>query len=762
VLIFLLVQHHRSFDQFHEKADRIALIVTEERSPALNDKSRVVPYPMGAALRREYAFLEKTAMISARRNTLVTIAQPDHAPAKFKEEETRAFVEPELFEMFDFPLLHGSLEAFRAPNTALLTASTARKYYGHTDVVGKTFKVNNFLDYQVVGVLKDLPPNTDIRYTLFTSWATLSADAQNAGMLNNWGGLNGGTQCYVLFREGHALQELESAFEQFREKYYDPEIRTWYYHPVALRGLHFHEDYGSGMTRSKVLTLALIGLFLLLTACINFVNMATAQSLARAREVGVRKTMGSTRSLLFWQFMGETALIVVLASAIGLFLAHLGLPSLNAMAQTAIAPAQLWDKTLWAFLGAALVLATFLAGSYPALVLSGFRPAAALKGSSDAKKAGGFSLRRALVATQFVIAQVLVIAAVVVTAQLDYARKADLGFRQSGIVTLPLPSDEDRSKPSTLKQRLRALSGVENVSLCMFPPVSQGNWITSFKFQGRSENEPWIVNFKYADADYVPTFDLQIVEGRNLQASDTLREYLVNEAVVQKLGLASNADIIGKKISMGRSAFPVVGVVRNFHNQSLHENIQPQVLGCDAGDYSTAALQLNLRDAKATLAEVQRIWNELFPNYYYEQTFLDQQIADFYDQEGRLLQMAQLFAGIAIFIGCLGLYGLAAFMINRKTKEIGIRKTLGASVLGVIWMFGREYVRLLLLAFVLAAPIGYWAMRHWLADYEYRIPLGWGIFAAALILTFLIALLTVSAQSLKAALANPVKSLRSE
>ncbi len=759
ILIFLLVRTHLSVDAFHEKAGRIAMVGTEQRSGTVA-KMNLVPFPMSAALRQEYAFLEKTAMVWQRNSSLITVAENGAAPAKFREENARAFAEPELFEMFDFPMTQGSLTDLREPNTAVLTEKTALKYYGTTDAVGKTFKVDNTQDFRIVGVLKDIPANTDLRCQIYCSWATLASDSSSRGSLSNWGGIRGGTQCFALLREGHTAAELESAFVGFREKYFHPYVRDWFYHAVPLAAVHLDPDYGSGVGKSYLWTLSLIGLLLLLTACVNFVNMATAQALNRAREVGVRKTMGSTRAQLFWQFMAETTVIVVLATSLSLVLARLGLPALNRLTNLELKFDLLQDVALYGFLALLMLTVAFLAGAYPGLVQSGFRPAQSLKGALDARQVAGFSLRRVLVGSQFAISQVLIISAVVVTAQMNYIRNADLGFRQEGIVALPLPGDGPAK--SALKQEIERISGVEEVSLCMQPPASESNWSTGIQMEGRTEREPWLINFKFTDVEYAKTFGLQFVAGRNLQPSDTIREYLVNETVVRKLNLASPEDIIGKKLMVDGRWFPVVGVVKDFHNQSFRDNIEPICMSSNLSDYDICAVRINLKNARTILGEVEKTWTAAFPQELYEYDFMDARIADFYEQESVVLQLVRLFAGIAIFIGCLGLYGLAAFMVARKAKEIGIRKTLGASVRGLLWLFGKEYIRLILAAFVLAAPLGWWAMYAWLKDYVYRMPVGPWIFALALLATFLTAFVTVVVQSTKAALANPVKSLRSE
>ena len=761
VLIFLVVQHHLGMDRYHAKADRTVLIVTEATGE-LTFREGNVPYPMSAALRQEYAFLEKTAMVSARRNALVTLTKTGEAPVKFKEENEQAFAEPELFEIFDLPLVQGSMESFSQPNTALLTETMARKYFGSTEALGKTFKVNNHTDFQVVGILRDIPANTDLQYQIYCSWATLASDPDFKRMLENWGGIHGGTQCFAVLREGHTATELNTAFVGFREKYFHPRVREFYYNTASLASVHFDPDLGIGIRKAYIWALGLIGLFLLLTACVNFVNMATAQALNRAREVGVRKAIGSSRAQLFWQFMSETGLIVLFSTLIGLATAYLSLPSLNALIDTKLSLHGENGTFFYGFLAALMILIAFLSGAYPGLAMSGFRPVESLKGSVEGQNVGGFSLRRLLVGTQFGISQALIIGAVTVTAQMAFTRKSDLGFQREGIVVLPLPGRYDAVKQSTLRQQMGSVAGVESVSLCFQPPASDANWNTRTRLEGRSEPEVWDVNMKALDHRYLETFGLRLLAGRNLEPSDTTRELLVNEEVVRKLGFAAPEDILGKKLYQNDQGFPVVGVVKNFHNRSFHQTIQPQIMMSDAGSFDVCVLRLNLQNTKSTMASVEKIWLGLFPEYYFESEFMDARLAEFYEQESVMMQLMRLFAGIAVFIGCLGLYGLATFMILRKRKEIGIRKTLGASVAGVLWLFGKEYVRLLVLAFLVAAPLAWWAMDQWLDNYAFHISLGAGILGVSLLITFGVAVMTVGIQSVRAALANPVKSLRSE
>lgn len=760
ILIFMLIRRQLSFDTFHEKAARTLMVVTEGRTDKV-EHLNAVPYPMAGALRQEYSFLEKTAMVVGRRETLIKVGEPGAAPAKFKEAKVRAVVQPEFFDIFDFPLVKGDLAGLQEPNTALLTEKYARKYFGTTDAVGKTFNVNSAADFKVVGVLRDIPENTDYRYQIYCSWATLSSDPDAKADIESWGGINGSSQCFALLREGHSVEELETQLPAFGQKYKHPSVNSFFYHSLPLSALHFDPDYGVGMAQRNLWALGLIAIFLLVTACVNFVNMATAQALNRSREVGVRKSLGSTRPQLFWQFMSETSLIVVLAAGMGLLLANVALPVMNQLTGTVFTINLARDSSLYGFLAALMVAVVFLAGAYPGIVQSGFRPVQSLKGPLDSNQAGGFSLRRVLVTTQFVVSQVLIIGAVVITEQMDYAKKADLGFNKDAIVTTPIYTNEN-AKLSTFRQQLSAIAGVEQVSFCMQPPASEANWNTGLRFDNHTEDENWGVNAKFVDSHYAEVFGLRLVAGRNMVASDTVNEIVVNETVVKKLNFADPSEVIGKKLNVDGRIAPIVGVVKDFHNLSFREAIDPLVMMSSTKNYDVCALKINLQNPAPTLAAIEKIWTETFPDQYYEHEFMAERVEAFYTAESNILQLIRLFAGIAVFIGCLGLYGLTTFLVARKTKEIGIRKTLGASVSGILWLFGKEYMRLIIIAFAVAAPLAWWAMNAWLQDYVYRITIGTGIFLFSLAATFLVALLTVGFQSVRAALRNPVKALRSE
>lgn len=761
ILIFILVHHHRSFDTYHSKADRIARFATEVHLESTM-KFAGVPAPFATALRTEFAGLEKAAMRTDNSPALISVPDNRGGMNKFREEEGFAFVEPELFEILDMPMVNGSYKPLSEPNKAVITRRIAEKYFGTTNAVGKTFRYENKLDITVEGVMEDIPANTDLRDEIMVSWVTQKSMPEIANNLDSWDGIRGGTRCFALVKEGHSMAELAVNQPGFYKKYRHSEKDDLFQYQVkAMTAMHLDPDYGSGTNEKYLWALMCIGVFLLLTACVNFINMATAQALNRAREVGVRKSLGSTRGQLFSQFMYETGLIVVAAVLLGVAGAKAALPWLSNLTEQKLrfSGPGLVSTTL--FLTVLTILVTFVAGAYPGILQARFKPVLSLRGQTDNSGAGGFSMRRLLVTTQFAISQILIIGAAVITAQMHFARNADWGYRPGTIVTLPVPIP-DAAKMSALRQQVSQVAGVKSVSLCYQPPASSSNNQTGCRYDNRTEGEKWLLNTKPADAEYLNTFGLTLVAGRDLQPSDTTREYIVNETFVKKLNIASPEEVLMKNISINGKSAPIVGVIKDYFNWNMDQAVSAIAFYSDNKEYSNCAINLQPGNPDAALAQIKTIWESTYPDHYYELSFLDEKIAEFLASETTLLKLIGLFAGIAIFIGCIGLYGLAAFMVTKKRKEVGIRKTLGASVSGILWIFSKEYIRLIIIAFVIAAPAGWWLMNTWLEDYVYHITPGVSLFALSLAVTFLVAVVTVGIQSIRAAVANPVKSLRSE
>jgi putative ABC transport system permease protein len=766
ILIFTVVTYHFSTDNFHPGPDRIYRIVSEFHYESTELQSGV-PEPLGKAFRNDFSFAETTARIIQYGD--VTISLPGEKEVKkFHEEDLAAFAEPSFFDIFNFPLVKGNKQtALAAPNTAIITQKIARKYFGTEEALGKIIRMtagDSKADFTISGILKDIPANTDHRQEIYLSYINLKTYNPRFANDSTWGSVSSAMNCFVRLKPGISKATVDNAFPAFVKKYYDAaDAKATFFRLQPLSDIHFNMDLDGYADKKYLWALAWIGLFLIVTACVNFVNLSTAQALNRSKEVGVRKVLGSLRSQLFWQFMAETFLITLFAVALAFGLAKAALPWLNTTFKEEL------TLTLWknwqqpVFLVLLSTLVVFLSGSYPAMILARFRPALALKGKLSQRHIGGFSLRRVLVVTQFALSQMLIIGMIVIAGQMRYSKSSDLGFNKDAVLILPVPLT-DKTKMNTLKARLSDVAGVEKVSLFFEPPASQSNSFTDFRYDNHAKEETWDIGLKPADAQYVPAFDLKLVAGRNLFPSDSIRECLVNEIVIRKLGLASPREAIGKKLNFngGKLSIPIAGVVKDFYNNSFHSAITPLCMMSGYRKYRNCAVKLNRAEARPALEAFQKIWNETYPDYVYTSQFLDEKIEKFYQMDTIMLRLLEGFAGIAILIGCLGLYGLVSFMALQKTKEIGVRKVLGATIPNILWLYGKEFTRLLLIAFVIAAPLAWLAMHKWLQDFVYRIPINAEIFLLAISFTFIVAALTVGYRSMRSALANPVKSLRSE
>lgn len=762
ILIFTLVSYHLDFDTFHPDSERTYRIVTEQHRDVISYTSGV-PGPLGKAFRNDYTLGEKVARINTADEVLITI-RDSRETRKFKEEAGVAFVETDFFDLFNFPMIQGDAKtALTQPNTAILTQRMAWKYFGDANPINKTFRLDNKVDFRVTGVLTDLPTNTDRKSKIFVSYNTLKQYDEWLASDDAWGGINSSMECYVRLRPGVTPAQVEAVLSDYVTKYRPTNKNVHHYKLQPLADIHFNAQYGGVMTKTNLWVLSLIGLFLLLTACVNFINLATAQALNRAKEVGVRKVLGSVRGQLFWQFLAETGLITAVALLLAVGCSAILLPFVNDWFETRMTLNLLTDWRVSAFVSGLGLLITFFAGSYPGLILARFQPVLALKGRLSQQHIGGFNTRRALIVAQFTISQLLIIGVIVIANQMRYAKQSDLGFDKDAVVMIPTGPDSKIQTLNTLKTRFAGLTGVKKVAVCTAAPASQYNWNTTPHYDNRTEGEPFKVSIKAADDQYVSLFGLELVAGRNLYPSDTVREFLVNEQFAKKLNLKSVQELIGKSLVVnGDMKGSIVGVVNDFHDRSFHEDINPVCLTTSGNRYSNYAVKIDLATAKTTLTALGKLWSETHPDQLFEYQFLDQKIAAFYQTDDLMLKLILAFAAIAIFIGCLGLYGLVSFMAVQKTKEIGIRKALGSSVGQIVWIFGKEFSGLILIAFVVAAPIAWYVMSKWLQNFKYQIDLGVDVFALTIAGTVLIALLTVSFQSIKAALMNPVKSLRSE
>ncbi len=766
LILFLIIMHYANFDRFHSKRDRIYRITHQSRGNDGLGYSPGVPAVFPEAFKNDFPEAEEVVFTSYRSGSLVSIPEANGEMKKYSEDNGVVFTQPSFFKIFDRRVIIGNAaKGLDEPNEAILSRRSAIRYFGKEDVIGEVL-VFDKAAYKITAVMEDFPSNTDFPFDLMLSYVTIKKELDAHG----WNSVWSDEQCYFLLKEGEHPMTIESRLPAFVTKYFgDRNDHELTYTLQPLRELHFDDrfsNYNYNVTPRPVLfSLGVISLLLILTACINFINLTTAEAIKRSKEVGIRKSLGSSRSQLIVQFLGETSLVTMGAVFLSLICAQLVLIYLNLFLDLSL-EINLADLRIWAFLTGIIVVVSSLSGLYPSLIVSAFKPATALKNQSSNKSSSGYNLRRGLVVLQFFISQFFIIETIVLIQQMDYFEKKELGFAKESILTIPIPEKEKpvsesggASKMRTLKNEILRINGIEKASLNHTPPSSGNTSGSVFTIEGRGEN--FGTQVKAIDGDYVGLFELQLATGKNLADRDTATGFLVNEKLVKTTGFSAE-EIIGKQMKLWGKRLPVVGVIKDFHTVSLSDAIEPVVMFNRIKGYERLSLKLNTTELQVTLRQVQEKWEAAYPDFIFHYEFLDEEIKGFYETERKLSTMVTIFALLAIFIGCIGLFGLATFIANQKTKEIGVRKVLGASVESILILFSKEFISLILIGFMIAVPFGWWVSNQYLEQFTYRITLSPLIFVISIGSTTLIALLTVGFRTFKAATINPAHSLRLE
>jgi putative ABC transport system permease protein len=774
LMIFIIIQFQTSFDNFHSKKDRTYRVLTEyHHADAANIfYGKGVPYPMPVGLKTNFPQIEQIAPVYASHNNQLLILDDNGTPVKkFKEESGVFFTEPSFFKIFDFPLLAGSYTSLKDPNQVLLTKETAEKYFGDwKTAMGKTIKLKSYStdELKVSGILATISANTDFQLKLVVAYGTGFTGSYFAKS-TDWDGTTSDFGCYILLPPNISVDNFNQQLRAYSKKVKSPENKDS--HIIQpLSAVHYDTQTGdySNKTISHELinALWLIAAFILLIACVNFINLSTAQAVNRAKEVGVRKVLGSNKWQLKIQFITETFLIVFGAVVLAVIISFGSLPFVNKILELPLSFNIFQNPVIILFLLIVTIAVAALAGFYPSIVLSRFNPVNALKSKLAANTSKGISLRRGLVVFQFIIAQALIIGTLIIVKQMNYFINQPLGFDKNAIVNVPFPADSiGISKLDYLKKQLSFVNGIQTVSFSSNTPVEDDNdmW-SNFRFNHAVKETDFYAITKFADNEYVPAYKLPIIAGRDLQPSDTAREFLVNESLIKSLGIKNPEEILNKEIGLWGDQLkgPVVGVLKDFNDRSFRRDLAPLLITTNKKLYNQAGIKLSTTNIPSSMQAVKKIWEQTFPDFVYEYKFLDDKVESFYKQENQLAQLYRIFAAIAIFLSCLGLYGLASFMAVQRIKEVGIRKVLGATVANIVYLFSKEFIILIAIAFTIATPITWYYMHKWLQDYVYRINISWWIFLAGGIAAIIIALATVSFQAIKAAVANPVKSLRTE
>jgi putative ABC transport system permease protein len=773
LLIFVVIQFELSYEKFQPKYDQIYRIVLQQNLGDGTSYSEGIPYPMSDALAADFPDA-KFATLHTTYGSQITIpassAGVSRADRKFVEPIGVLFMQPQFFDMFSYKWLSGDASVLAKPDMVVIDKSTATKYYGSWETaVGQVIRVDNLLTLKVAGIIEDAPSNSDLPLKVLVSYPTLKPHLAEYTLQDSWGNNSSNHQIFMLPPAGSSADKLNAQLKIFTKKHYDQKSAATKVHLVQpLADIHFDTRFGNTLgdhitNKATIRTLSFIAILIILMASINFINLSTAQSVGRSKEVGIRKVLGSTRGQLIKQSLGETGLIVIFSLVIALVIAKLALPYLKNIASVPDDISLISIGSI-VFLLATTIVIVLISGVYPSLVVSGFRPVLALKNKITAASVGGVPLRRVLVVAQFTISQLLIIGTIVAVKQMNYVNSADLGFNKEAILIIPGSTDSvSLQKMASFKQQLLQSQAVKAVTFTSDQPSSQNNWSTNFFYDHSATDKPYQTSLKFADADYFKTFGLRFKVGRAYTQADTTTGIVVNETFVHKLGIQNLDAVIGKTVKMGRSRwYPIVGVVEDFKTNTLRESIKPIIILQMKRQQGLVAVKLSTTNFSATVASVQKQWEKTYPEYAYNGYFLDQNIAEFYKQENQLALVYKIFAMIAIFISCLGLYGLVSFMVVQRTKEVGVRKVLGASITSIVYMFSKEFMLLIGVSFAIATPVAYYMMNSWLQSFVFRIPLSAWIFVLAIAASLIVAWITVGYKAVKAALANPVKSLRSE
>lgn len=774
ILITLYVMDELSYDRYNDKADRIYRVNTDIKFGGSDLVLAVASDPMGATLKKDYPQVEEYVRFYDNGALLVRKGN------QYLNEQNVVSADSTLFNVFTLPAIAGETKnALNEPNTVVLTASTAKKYFGTTEAVGRNIETDNKKLFKVTAVIKDIPANSHFNFDFIFSIKNVEYNYGNY-LSNNF-------QTYILLKKGTDYKVFERNFAQVIEKYVLPQAQQFMqlksmddfakagnkleYSLIPLTDIHLKSsraaELGVNGNIQYVYIFSAVAAFVLLLACINFMNLSTARSSNRAKEVGIRKVLGSDKRSLIRQFLVESFLMSFLSLTVALLIVWLVTPFFNNISGKTLSMATLLGSKQLVFICALPLVVGLLAGSYPAFYLSSFQPISVLKGKLNAgfKRSG---LRNSLVVFQFATSIILIIGTVIVYSQLNYIRTTRLGFQKDQVLIIrstgSLGNKVDAFKTDVLK-----MPGVVSGTLSGYLPVpsarNDNTFSTSAVMDSRNGLNMQVWNIDY---DYIKTMGMQMDKGRNfsLEFGTDTSGLIINETTAKLLGYA---DPIGKKLytfyQVGNTntliSYNIIGVVKNFHFESLRHNIGPLCLRLGKST-STAAFKVDAQNLQPLLKQVEAKWKAMVPAMPFNYRFMDEAFDNMYRTEERVGKVAVSFAILAILIACLGLFGLVTYAAEQRTREVGIRKVLGASITSIVTLLSKDLLILVLIAALIAFPVAWYAMHNWLQDFAYRISISWWVFAVAGITSFAIALLTISFQAIKAGMANPVKSLRTE
>jgi putative ABC transport system permease protein len=781
LVIYLVVHYDFNFDKFEKNGDHVYRVVTDMNFAGTPFSISGVPAPLTEAAKTEVTGLDQVIpFFEYSPASVAVVKNGSEKPHEFKRQENIIFANGNYFKLLSYQWLAGSPEkAMQDPLKVVLTEERAKIYFpqlNYPDVIGKQIIYDDSLITTVTGIVKNISENTDFKYKEFISESTIpNSGLKNSYSWTQWGSVNSAYQLFIKLGAGISPSNIESQFKALEKKNSkNPNknnTNSRVFHLQPLSDLHFNSTYGTFGNhvahKPTLYGLLTVAAFLLLLGCINFINLTTAQAAQRAKEIGIRKTMGGSRWQLMAQFLNETFFITLIATILSIVLTPLLLKVFGDFIPKDLRFDLLKQPDLILFLIGLIIVVSFISGFYPALVLSKYNPALVLKnqafiGVTGTRKA---FIRKGLTISQFFIAQIFVMATVVSVKQISYMLNKDMGFKKDAIIYFNTVFNYDKPdlKRFVLLNDLKSIPGIDLISMGQDVPSSNGWSMSTMTFKDGKKEIETDVRQKRGDTNYLKLYHIKLLAGRNVEQSDTVKEYVINETYMHILGFQKPEDVLNKTIS----GIPIAGVMADFNQQSLHELVKPLAFASQNKYSSTFHIALKPQTApgtswKNTISKIESAFKKYYPEEEFSYEFFDESIARFYKSEQDLSRLLKWATGLAIFISCMGLLGLVIYTTNLRTKEIGVRKVLGASVSNIVSLLSKDFIVLVMIAFIIAAPLAWWAMNAWLQNFAYRISINWWVFIASGLSMMVIALMTISVQTINAAMANPVKSLRTE
>lgn len=777
LVIFLIVNFELSYDKFHLDGDRIYRVYSEF-SGDLTGLNRGVPSAVPPTVKSNFTGFESLTGFQTW-SAKVFVEDPAKGRKDFDNQRTIIFTGPDYFNVFtSYKWIEGSpAVSLSKPFQVVLAESAARKYFGIQNVreaVGREIHYRDSLIVTVSGIVADIKQNSDLDFTDFISFSTAEKSwLKNSFDPDNWGSTNSNSQFFIKLSPNVSASSWEPQLQKLSDIYVQKNKNSnWKikFHLQPLNDLHFNSEleiFDHSRAPAHLITLRLliaVALLLLVIAAINFINLETAQAVRRSKEVGLRKLMGSSRGKLIINFLLQSVIITLFAAVISVPLSQLAIIGFTEFIPIGV---QLhFDLFTVEFFFLSVMVVSFLAGFYPAFSLSSVLPVLALKNQVGIRHSRSSVMRKGLIVFQFSFAQVLILSTFVVGSQISFMMNTDLGFTREAVVYFYSPWREAQGKVEVLKNALEELPEIKSLSLSEQPPAEQGYMSSTFTYNNGREELHHNVYRKFGDSAFMTVYDLKLLAGRNLLQSDTIREFIINETYAKLLGFQNSGDALGKSLMFGKQRIPIVGVVKDFHFQSLHNPMKPVVIANQKNNFYCFGIKLansnSGKNISNALQKMEKAWKTVYPDQKFDYHFLDDTVAKFYEKERRMAKLVNMATGIAILISCLGLFGLASFTTVQRTKEIGIRKVLGATVSSIVSLLSKEFMKPVMVAFLIAAPLSYYFGEQWLVSFAFRTEIGWEMFAVTVIVSVLIALLSVSYQAIKAGMADPVASLRYE